>query len=131
MLTFLPGPVRGFLGITAFIFNTLFWAVPVYIVSIFKFAIPFKKARIFFDTLLNHLAYTWMYCNNVFIEVLKKTEFRIQGLEQLDKQVNDELFKECIARSGDISLDDAGAAAFILNEFWKRLRATHKLRVVE
>jgi hypothetical protein len=57
-------------------------------------------------------------------------KFITYRLEKLDEQVKDELFKECIARSGDIKLDDAGAAAYILKELWKRLRETHKLKVV-
>ena len=58
-------------------------------------------------------------------------KFLTYRLDQLNEQVNEELFKECVARSVDISLDDAGAAGFILKELWKRLRETHKLRVVE
>ena len=59
------------------------------------------------------------------------SKFITYRLEKLDEQVNDELFKECIAKSGDIKLDYAGASAFILKELWKRLRETHKLRTVE
>jgi hypothetical protein len=52
-------------------------------------------------------------------------------LEKLDDRVNEDLLQECIERSGDNSLDDAGASGFILTELWKRLRETHKLRIVE
>jgi hypothetical protein len=52
-------------------------------------------------------------------------------LEKLDEPVSDELLEECRERSGDKSLDDTGAAGFILTELWKRLRKTHKLRIVE
>ena len=58
-------------------------------------------------------------------------KFITYRLEQLNEEVNEELFKECVARSGDISLDDAGAAVFILKELLKRLQETHKLKVVE
>ena len=47
-------------------------------------------------------------------------KFITYRLEKLNEQVNDELFKECVAKSGDISMDDAGAAAFILKELWRR-----------
>ena len=43
---------------------------------------------------------------------------------------NEELKKECIALSGKSSLNDAEAAGVILKELWKRLRETHKLRVI-
>jgi 1-acyl-sn-glycerol-3-phosphate acyltransferase len=84
VLTFLTGFARGFLGITAFIVNTIFWAVPIYIVSLFKLTIPFKMVRIACDTLINKLSYTWMYCNNLFIDLLKKVEYNVQGIEELE-----------------------------------------------
>ena len=52
-------------------------------------------------------------------------------LEQLNDTGNEELKRECIALSGKDSLDDVEAASVILNELWKRLRETHKLRVVK
>ena len=52
-------------------------------------------------------------------------------LEQLNDTGNEELKRECIALSGKDSLDDAEAATIILKELWKRLRETHKLRVVK
>lgn len=77
----------------------------------------------------------------VSIADLDEDEFRVlelvQGkyikyrLDQLSKQGNDELLKECRKRSGDKSLDDIGASVFILKELWKRLRETHRLRVVK
>jgi hypothetical protein len=48
-------------------------------------------------------------------------KFLTYRLEKLDEKVNEELLKECMARSGDESLDDAGASAFIIKELWKRL----------
>ena len=55
-------------------------------------------------------------------------KFRI---EQLSEKGNDELLKECRERSGDESMDDAGASVFVLKEIWKQLRETHKIRVVK
>jgi hypothetical protein len=52
-------------------------------------------------------------------------------LEKLDEKVNEELLKECRAKSGNKSLDHSRAAIFILKELWNRLRETHKLRVME
>ena len=58
-------------------------------------------------------------------------KFLTYRLEKLDEQVSEELLKECIKRSGDESLDDARAAGFILQELWKRLQETCKMRVVK
>jgi hypothetical protein len=51
-------------------------------------------------------------------------------LDQLDAGINQELMKECLAKSGE-SLDEVDAATVILRELWERLRETHKLRVVK
>jgi hypothetical protein len=45
--------------------------------------------------------------------------------------VNKKLLKDCIKQSGNETLDEAEAASYILKELWKRLRETHKLRVVK
>ena len=58
----------------------------------------------------------------------KYLNFRI---EQLSEQGNNKLLKECKGRSGDESLDDAGPSVYILRELWKRLRKTHRKRVVK
>jgi hypothetical protein len=41
------------------------------------------------------------------------------------------LLIECREKSGDKYLDDPGASEFILEMMWKRLRETHKIRVVK
>jgi hypothetical protein len=77
----------------------------------------------------------------VSIADLKDREFKalelIQGkyikyrLDQFTDEGNNELLKECRERSGDKSMDDAGASVFILREIWKQLKETHRLRVVK
>ena len=51
-------------------------------------------------------------------------------LDQLDSDVNEELMHNCLENSEE-SLDEADAASVILKELWKRLRETHRLRVVK
>jgi hypothetical protein len=58
----------------------------------------------------------------------KYMKFRI---EQLKEQGNRELLKECQKRSGEDSMEDIDAAAYILKEIWVRIRETAKLRVVK
>ena len=52
-------------------------------------------------------------------------------LDQLDVGVNEVLRDDCISRSGKSTLSDADAAAVVLKEIWKRLKETHRLRVVK
>jgi len=52
-------------------------------------------------------------------------------LKNQSEDVNRKLFKACVQRSGNENLDEAEAASYILKELWKRLKETHKLRVVK
>ena len=52
-------------------------------------------------------------------------------LDQLEVGVNEALRDDCISRSRRSTLSDTDAAAVILKEVWKRLKETHRLRVVK
>lgn len=81
----LPGVLRGSIGVTFLVINTLFWAVPVYITAVFKLVLPFRAARGLADTVLNFLSYAWIYCINGFIGIIKTVDYDIEGLEKLKK----------------------------------------------
>jgi len=85
MLTSLTGYLRGVFAVIFLILNTLFWAVPVYITAVFKLLLPFKRIRIFFDTLLNFFSYAWIYSINRFLSIIKEIEYQVHGLEELQK----------------------------------------------
>jgi hypothetical protein len=46
------------------------------------------------------------------------------------KDVNKELFKSCLAVSGNKNLNEAMAALVIIEKLWEKLRETHRLRIV-
>ena len=77
--------LRGATGLTFLVINTLFWAVPVYVTAVFKLILPFRSARMLFDTILNFLSYSWIYCINAFIGLMKHVEYDVEGLEQLKR----------------------------------------------
>jgi hypothetical protein len=52
-------------------------------------------------------------------------------LDNLPVAVKEKLKEDCLAKSGDKNLDEVDAAAVILRELWKRLRDTHRIRVVK
>lgn len=54
-----------------------------------------------------------------------------QLLNSQPQNVNEELFKDCIMKSGLFALSRTEAALYILREIWERLRDTHRLRVVK
>ena len=51
-------------------------------------------------------------------------------LKNQSENVNIELFKDCIKQSGHLTLNRTEAASYILKELLKRLRDTHRMRVV-
>jgi hypothetical protein len=57
-------------------------------------------------------------------------KYILHKLDQMDVGVNKKLMEDCLERSEE-SLDEVNAATVILKELWKRLRETHKLRVVK
>lgn len=83
MLISVFGFLRGAIGLTFLVINTLFWAVPVYITAVFKLILPLRRARALFDTILNFLSYAWIYCINFFIGMIKHVEYAVEGLETL------------------------------------------------
>lgn len=85
MITSITGYLRGIFAVIVLVLNTLFWAVPVYIAAVFKLLLPFKRIRIFFDTLLNFFSYAWIYCINRFLSFIKEIEYEVHGLEELRK----------------------------------------------
>ena len=48
-----------------------------------------------------------------------------------DWSVNEELMESCMAISKDENLSRADDSTVIMKELWKKLRETHKLRVVK
>lgn len=85
MFKSVTGYTRGVFSVIFLILNTLFWAVPVYIAAVFKLLLPFKRIRIFFDTLLNFFSYAWIYTINRFLSLIKEIEYEVYGLEELKK----------------------------------------------
>jgi hypothetical protein len=51
-------------------------------------------------------------------------------LDQLDVDVNKQLMNDCLVMSGE-SLSEIDAVTVIIKEIWKRLRETHRSRVVK
>ena len=64
MLSFLPGPLRGVLGILLYVVNTLFWAIPLVLLALFKLLLPVAAIRKQFSHILNSMASCWILVNN-------------------------------------------------------------------
>lgn len=83
MLAFLPAPVRGALGLSLFVLNTVFWCLPLYAVLPLKLAIPRPGWRAFHARWLTRIAETWIEGNGAIMRLTQRIEWDVQGLEGL------------------------------------------------
>jgi len=83
MLSFLPGGVRGVLGISLTLVNTLFWVSLIIPVAIIKFSIPVKPVRKLCNTVLNLICTTWANINKFNINMLPDIEWKIDTPDDL------------------------------------------------
>jgi len=83
MLSFLPGGVRGVLGTSLTLVNTLFWVSLIIPVAIIKFTIPVKPVRKLCNTVLNLMCTTWANINKFNINMLLDIEWKIDTPDDL------------------------------------------------
>ena len=69
--------------------------------------------------------------NGVSVLQLALGKYLRQLLNSQPQDVNEELFRDCIMKSGHLTLSRTEAALYILRELLERLRDTHKLRIVK
>ena len=79
------GPTLGIITITACVLNTLFWALPILLLAVFKLLIPLKSWRKNCTRLLNTMAGCWVGGNKVIQRVLHHVKWEVTGLENLPK----------------------------------------------
>lgn len=74
---------RGVVSFTLLSFNTLFWGVPLLLVTLLKLVLPFEGARRRLLVLLNRIAGAWIATNNLWIRHWLKPDWRIRLPEGL------------------------------------------------
>ncbi len=82
MLSFLPAPILGVICSSLFVINLLFWAVPVYVVILFKL-IPIKPWQRLMTAILHGLCECWVWFNVAIERSIHNTEWEIRGVEGL------------------------------------------------
>jgi 1-acyl-sn-glycerol-3-phosphate acyltransferase len=86
MLGFLPSFLRGVVAALLLGINTCFWCVPLFAVSLVKFALPAKPLRATADRLLNAIARRWIACNRGWMQMTQRTKWDVRGLEELESR---------------------------------------------
>ncbi|MCM2678191.1 acyltransferase [Echinimonas agarilytica] len=64
MLSFLPGPFRGLLGMLLYIANTVFWVIPIFVFAVLKWIIPITFWRQWMSTAADVMASNWIMVNS-------------------------------------------------------------------
>lgn len=83
MLSFLPSRVRGTLAALLLFVNTLIWCWFLFIAALVKLCLPFKPVRKTCNRVLNWVAEAWISCNSGWMWLTQKTQWDLQGREQL------------------------------------------------
>ena len=81
MLGLLRGTVVGVL----FALNTLFWFVPIIILSLIKRLMPTRSSERIVARANDACAQSWVGCNKILAATLLPTRYDIRGVETLDK----------------------------------------------
>lgn len=86
MLSFLPHTLKGVISVLGYTLNTIALSVPLFLLSLFKFILPFKSVIVFIDKLLIQIATLWIGFNTLNSKIFCNIEWDIRGLEKLKKE---------------------------------------------
>jgi 1-acyl-sn-glycerol-3-phosphate acyltransferase len=85
MFNVLLASFRGGLSLLLFTLNTVFWCTPLYLLLLFKLAIPNRRWREFQARLLVRIAEAWIDGNNLILNLTQRIEWDVAGLDGLQR----------------------------------------------
>ncbi|MGH8555450.1 MAG: acyltransferase, partial [Gammaproteobacteria bacterium] len=75
MLHRLPAPIHGVIMSLLLILNTVFWAIPVYLMILVKLVTPKGRLRDAVSQVVARLAQTWATVNSLLAQVFLRIEW--------------------------------------------------------
>lgn len=84
MLSFLPGPIKGFVASIILITNTLFWCLCIYFFAILKFLLPFPAVAAWCRRCMVKIGESWISINSLEADLMHKIDWDIEGIAGLD-----------------------------------------------
>ena len=78
------GILRGAVVAVLFALNTVFWFIPIIILSVIKRLLPVRGVQRVLARMADACAQTWVGCNKLFSDALLPTRFDVRGVETLD-----------------------------------------------
>lgn len=73
----------GLLSLLLLALNTVFWSMPLFLLALFKLLVPAAAVRRRIDPLLNRIATSWISCNDVWIGLLQREPWSVEGVSDL------------------------------------------------
>ena len=83
MLSFLPPPLKGALAFMIYFINTIVLTVPLILVSLFKFVLPFHPVKVILDRILMAIAGLWIRIISPTPDLFCRIDWAIRGRAQL------------------------------------------------
>ena len=83
MLSFLPSYILGVVSIVLVVLNTLFFMVPIYILSLLKFIIRLPAWQRICARMLMKIATTWMWGILFILKLTQKISWNVEGIDDL------------------------------------------------
>ena len=84
MLSFLPSPLKGILSFLIYLINTILLTVPLILVSLLKFILPFRPVVVILDRILMGIAGLWIHINSLTTDLFCNIDWDIRGLDKLN-----------------------------------------------
>ncbi|MBI2381768.1 MAG: acyltransferase [Gammaproteobacteria bacterium] len=83
MFRFLPGPIKAPFAFSLHTVNTLFWALPIFLLALLKLALPIPPLTRALSRALNFCATSWISVNSLVHGLTLDLDWRVEGLEDL------------------------------------------------
>lgn len=84
MFSFLPSPLKGAVSFLIYLINTILLTVPLILISLLKFIVPFQRVVVILDRILMGIAGLWIYINSVNTDLFCQIDWDIRGLDKLN-----------------------------------------------
>lgn len=75
---------KGALAFILLVFNTLFWCAFLLSIAILKLLFPIESWKRLCTRLIINIGECWIYCNGIWIRLLHRPQWTVEGFESLD-----------------------------------------------
>ncbi|PKH05880.1 acyltransferase [Moritella sp. Urea-trap-13] len=83
MLSIFTQKVAGAIAFLCYLFNTIFWLIPILILSFLKTLLPFSATQKALSQLLDGCASNWILVNGLTQKLIGNPDIQVNGIEEL------------------------------------------------